>query len=94
MVEGKTKSGIKFSVDENIKEDMDIMLLLAEVQDPKTSAEEKMIALKDILWLVFGSREAVFAFTSAVNKIHGNRKADTITSELSEIFDAINAKNS
>ena len=95
MVEGITKSGIKFSIDENIKDYINLMLLLAEVQDVKSSAQDKLVATKDLLWLIFGnSRDAVYGFTNEVYKIHGNRSADTIVAELNDMFDALNAKNS
>ena len=95
MVKGKTKSGIKFSIDENIKDDADLLLLLAEVQDERADMQEKQLAIKDLLWLIFGeSRDAVYDFTKEVKRIHGNRSFDSITAELSDIFEALSAKNS
>ena len=54
-----------------------------------------MLAVKDLMWLIFGgSREAVYGFTNEVYKAHGNKTSETIIAELTEILDAINAKNS
>jgi len=95
MVEGKTKSGIKFQIDERIKDDARFLYYLAKAQDEKADMAEKSKAIMGILKLVFGSDEGVIVFMDTVaSKNGGVCNVETMLSELTEMFDAIKAKNS
>lgn len=95
MIKGKTKSGIKFQMDERIKDDARFLYYLAKAQDENADMGEKSKAIVGILRLVFGTDEGVIAFMDTVaSKNKGVCNVDTMLSELTEMFDAINAKNS
>lgn len=94
MVKGKTKSGIQFQIDERIKDDARFLYYLAKSQDDEAEMGEKTKAVMGILKLVFGSDEGVIGFMNAVaSKNEGVCGVETMLSELTEMFDAINAKN-
>ena len=95
MTKGKTKSGIKFQMDERIKDDARFLYYLAKAQDDESDMSEKSKAIMGILKLVFGSDEGVINFMNAVASVNGGIcNVDVMLSELTEMFDAINAKNS
>ncbi len=95
MVKGETKSGIKFQIDERIKDDARFLFYLSKAQDKELGVEEQSKAVVGILGLVFGSDEGVITFMNAVASTNkGVCDVQTMLSELTEIFDAINAKNS
>ena len=95
MVKGKTKSGIKFQLDERIKDDARFLYYLAKAQDEDADVSEKSKAIMGILKLVFGNDEGVINFMNAVAATNdGLCNVEVMLSELTEMFDAINAKNS
>lgn len=95
MVKGKTKSGIKFQIDERIKDDARFLYYLAKAQDDGEDLTEKSRAVVGILKLVFGDDAGVITFMDAVASANkGVCDVKTMLSELREIFDAIEAKNS
>ena len=95
MVKGKTKSGIKFQIDERIRDDARFLYYLAKAQDEESDMSEKSKAIMGILKLVFGNDEGVIGFMNAVASVNdGVCGVDVMLSELTEMFDAINAKNS
>lgn len=95
MVKGKTKSGIKFQMDERIKDDARFLYYLAKAQDEESDMGEKSKAIMGILKLVFGNDDGVINFMNAVASVNdGICNVDVMLSELTEMFDAINAKNS
>lgn len=95
MVKGKTKSGIKFQMDERIKDDARFLYYLAKAQDESADMGEKSKAIMGILKLVFGNDEGVITFMNAVASVNdGICNVEVMLSELTEMFDAINAKNS
>ena len=94
MVKGTTKSGIKFQIDDRIKEDTRFLLYHVKVQDPEIDPMEQARALMKIFELVFGSDEGVFKFMDAVANAHdGICGADELMAEWSEMLEAIKAKN-
>lgn len=94
MVKGKTKSGIKFQIDERIKDDARFLYYLTKAQDEKSDVTEKSKAVVGILKLVFGSDEGVIDFMNTVASVNkGVCDTERMLSELTEMFDAINAKN-
>ena len=95
MVKGKTKSGIKFQMDERIKDDARFLYYLAKAQDEEADMGEKSKAIMGILKLIFGTDEGVIGFMNAVASSHdGVCAVDTLLSELTDMFEAVNAKNS
>lgn len=95
MVKGKTKTGIQFQIDERIKEDARFLYYLTKVQDKDVKPEEQGKALVGILKLVFGTDEGVIQFMDAVASVHdGVCGVTEMVAEFTEIFDAVNAKNS
>jgi hypothetical protein len=94
MVKGKTKSGIKFQIDERIRDDARFIYYLSKAQDKKAGIEEQSKAITGILKLVFGDDDGVITFMNAVASTNGGIcDVSTMLSELTEIFDAIDAKN-
>ena len=95
MTEGKTKSGIKFAVDERIKNDVRFLYKISKVQNTALADEERNGALFEVLDFVFGGTEGMEAFMDAVTSANdGVCSIDAMTAELTEIFEALNAKNS
>ena len=95
MVKGKTKSGIKFQLDERIKDDARVLLYFAKMQNKDASIEESSAAMVGILKLIFGSEEGVLQFMDAVASANDGVCDITIMmTELNEMFEALNAKNS
>lgn len=94
MVKGKTKSGIKFQMDERIKDDARFLYYLTKAQDENGSLEDKSKAVMGIMKLIFGTDENVIQFMDAVAAVNdGVCNVATMLSELTEMFDALNAKN-
>lgn len=94
MIKGKTKSGIKFQLDERIKDDARFLYYLAKAQDDNTDMGEKSKAILGILKLIFGTDEGVITFMNTVaSKNSGVCNVETMLSEITEMFDAIKAKN-
>ena len=95
MVKGKTKSGIKFQMDERIKDDARFLYYLAKAQDQDAGIEEQSKAVTGILKLIFGTDEGVIQFMDAVAAVNnGICDVKNMLAELTEMFDALNAKNS
>ena len=95
MVNGTTKSGIKFQINERIKEDARLLYFLTIAQKDDDDVTDKSRAIVGMLKLVFGTDEGVISFMDAVAATHdGVCNVETMMAELNEIFDAINAKNS
>ena len=95
MVKGKTKSGIKFQLDERIKDDARFLFYIAKMQNKDVSIEESSAATMGVLKLIFGSDEGVLQFMDAVAPANNGVCDITIMmTELNEMFEALNAKNS
>lgn len=94
MVKGKTKSGIKFQLDERIKDDARFLYYMAKSQDEDADMTERSKAVMGILKLIFGNDEGVISFMNTVASTNGGVcSTDVMLSELSEMFEALNAKN-
>lgn len=95
MVKGKTKSGIKFQIDERIKDDVRFLYFMTKAQSDDADVNEKSKAIMGVLNLIFGKDEGVLSFMNAVASTNkGVCTVELMLSELTEMFDAINAKNS
>ena len=94
MVKGKTKSGIKFQLDERIKDDARFLYYMAKSQDENADMAEKSKAVMGMLKLIFGDDDGVISFMNTVASVNkGVCSIDVMLSELSEMFEALNAKN-
>lgn len=94
MVKGKTQSGIKYQLDERIKDDARFLYYLTKAQSDDDDVGEKSKAVMGILKLIFGTDEGVIQFMNAVASVNGGIcNVQVMLSELTEMFDAINAKN-
>ena len=94
MVKGKTKSGIKFQLDERIKDDARFLYYMAKSQDENADMAEKSKAVIGMLKLIFGDDDGVISFMNTVASVNkGVCSIDVMLSELSEMFEALNAKN-
>lgn len=94
MVKGKTKSGIKFQINEVVKDDARLLYMLVQLQRDDVALEDKGKTVFDMLTLIFGD-EGVMAFMNEVAAKHdGICSTEAMLAELNEILESINAKNS
>lgn len=95
MVKGKTKSGIKFSLDERVKDDSRVLFIIVQIQSDKVTVERKGVLVFDLLCLIFGTDDKVMEFMDEVASKHdGFCTTEILMEEINEIFDALGAKNS
>ncbi len=95
MVKGKTKSGIKFQIDERIKNDARFLYYLNKLGKPSDDIQEVNSSLMGMIELIFGKDEGVISFMNEVANVHdGVCNVETMFAELKEILDKVNAKNS
>lgn len=96
MIEGKTKSGISFTINEKVSEDMRVALLIAQAKkaaNEEKDAVDQMEPVIKLLELIFG--ESMMQFMDAVASTHnGVCDAKSMILELNEIFEAVKLKNS
>lgn len=94
MVKGKTKSGIQFQLDERIKDDTRFLFYLTMMNSDNVDVVEKGKHVINMLKLIFGTEEGVLQFMDAVAAVNdGVCDTTTMLSELSDMFDALDAKN-
>ena len=94
MVNGTTKSGIKFKLDDRVKDDARFLYYSVKAQDPEAEPMDQVRAMMKILEIIFGSDDGVITFMDAVANAHdGVCGAEELMAELSEMLDAIKAKN-
>ena len=98
MVKGKTKSGIKFQIDERIKNDARFLFYvnkLNKAKATKDNAEPIADYVMSLIEIIFGGEQGAITF---MNEVAAKNKGvcDTLTmmNEISEIIDATNLKNS
>ena len=95
MVKGKTQSGIKYSLDERIKDDARLLYILIQIQSDKVSVERKGALIFQFLNMIFGNDDKVMEFMDEVASKHdGICSNDVLIAEINDIFSAIGAKNS
>lgn len=93
MVKGKTKSGIKYQIDERIKDDTRLYQFATEMRG--TDEKKQSQALFDLLGLIFGGRDGVIEFQNTVAAVHdGVCTTELLMAEFTEIMEAINLKKS
>ena len=94
MVKGKTKSGIKYQINEAIRDDARLVFLLVQLQSKEVPVEKKTEALYNMLALIFGN-DGVMPFMNEVAIKHdGVCSTEAMIAELNEILESVNAKNS
>ena len=95
MIKGKTKSGIKFEMDERIKDDARVLYYLTALQSPDLEPLEASKQVFDLLGLIFGDKPNVLAFMNEVaNANDGVCDTATMLTELTSMFEAIGKKKS
>lgn len=94
VVKGKTKSGIKFQLDSNIKKDAKFLFLWTKMQ----YSDDLVLQNKyfwDFLTFIFGSDDKVEIFLDSVRDAHNGVCDDkTVGAELKEIMASLDVKNS
>ena len=94
MVKGKTKSGIQYQLDERIKDDARFLFFLTMMNSDTVDVMEKGKYVINMLRLIFGTEEGVLKFMDAVAAAHdGVCDTKTMMSEITDMFDALDAKN-
>lgn len=94
MVKGKTKSGIKYQINENIKNDARTLYLMTKMQDTSDPMAQGK-ALFDLLKMVFGGEDGMMSFMDEVASKHdGLCGTDVMIAELTEMFESTSLKNS
>ena len=97
IIEGQTKSGVKFKIDKRITEDARIMYYirnLRKYKDEKDKSTEAIDAMYSLLELMFGSGDGLMVFMNEVAFKHdGVADTEALMQELNEIFDACKLKN-
>ena len=88
MREGKTKSGFKFKVDENIFKDWEF----ATIADKLRHGEGTMKDVNEMLTMVLGEK-GFEGLKAHVKKIHGYVDVDAVKAEFTEITNATQVKN-
>lgn len=95
MVKGTTKSGIKFQIDERVKDDMRLLRIFTKMQNPDTTPEEASKLVMKAIDFIFGGEAGTDAFMDAVAGANGGIcEAETMIRELKEILEACKLKNS
>lgn len=95
VINGTTKSGIGFKIDNRIKDDVRLLYVMTKVQNPKTTPEEASELIMKLLSIIFGGDEGSLTFMNAVADVN-NGVCDTtvMIKELKEILEACKLKNS
>ena len=96
IIEGQTKSGIKFKIDKRITEDSRTMYYirnLRKYKQDKEHSEEAIDAVYALLELIFGAPGLMTFMNEVAARHDGVAKPDVLMEELNEIFEACNLKN-
>lgn len=97
IIEGQTKSGIKFKIDKRIKEDNRTMYFIRNMRkykDDKDKQEQVLDAVYSLLELIFGSGDGLLIFLNETAMRHdGVASSAALIEELSDIFEVCGLKN-
>ena len=94
IIEGKTKSGISFTLDTRVKDDARFLHYLVKMQDKSDRLKQAkyMYALLDMM---FGGDDGVMVFENEIAKRHnGICTEKELLAELQDIFEVLKLKNS
>lgn len=94
MVKGKTKSGIKYQINEAIRDDARLLYLLVQLQSDNVAVETKGKIVFDMLTLIFGNDGVMPFMNEVADKHDGVCSTEAMLTEMNEILESINAKNS
>lgn len=86
MIEGKTKSGFKYKVDERVKKDWRLVRAIANSQ--KDDADIKLAAIVDMIQLVLGDQEELL-MQHIMKKNDGFVPLERMQSEITEIITSV-----
>lgn len=86
MIEGKTKSGFKYKVDERIKTDWRLVKAIADSQNDDMNV--KLKAVVEMIQLVLGDNEELF-MQHIMKKNEGFIPMEKVNAEISEIIQSI-----
>ena len=95
LITGETRSGIKFTIDQRIKDDTRTVLYMTQMQNKSLDMLTQSQALFSLLELMFGEGEGLNIFMNEV-AAHHNGVADvhSLIEELTDLFESIKLKNS
>lgn len=94
IIEGQTRSGIKYKIDKNVVEDTRTLSLVRRIRKLKDDKEQVIDAIMDLFEFMFGSEEAFWIFQTEIAAHHnGVCTATALMDELNDIFDACKIKN-
>lgn len=96
MDKGITKSGLKFTINEEISKKGEIAFYLADLQREDVPDDEKVKIFNEfLLETIFGGISGKYEFIRESKRIHGeNATIAEMMGDIREIFEAINEKNS
>lgn len=92
IVKGQTSSGLKFTIDSRVKDDVRLLYYLTKAKKDDAPSMEKAEAVMSMLGIIFGDQLEIFINEVAIRH-NGVADANSLMNELTEIFDAINLKN-
>lgn len=94
IIEGETRSGLKFKISALVKDDTRVMYLLTRMQKQSLDVMLKNQALFDLLEVVFGSGDDFYTFMNEVAYRHdGVADPQSLMDEITDIFEAVKLKN-
>jgi hypothetical protein len=92
IVKGKTTSGISFTIDSRVKDDVRLLYYLTKAKKEDVPSIDKAEAVMSMLGLIFGDNLEIFI--GEVAKRHdGIADVESLIQEITEIFDTIKLKN-
>ena len=89
IVKGTTKSGIKYELDDKIKEDARFVFIMSKLQDDsiRENVHEALHTLRSMFNLIFGTDEQTMLFMDAVADAHGGVcSTANLIAEMNEMF--------
>ena len=94
LIEGETRSGLKFKINAAVREDTRVLYLLTRMQTESLPIMEKSKALFNLMEVIFGSGEGFLTFQNDVAFRHGGIvNTQTLMDEVSDIIEAAKLKN-
>lgn len=94
LIEGETRSGLKFKINAAVREDTRVLYLLTRMQTESLPIMEKSKALFNLMEVIFGSGEGFLTFQNEVAFRHGGIvNTQTLMDEVSDIIEAAKLKN-
>lgn len=95
MVRGKTQSGIKYTVNENVKKDARFSYFLTKAMNENIAETERGSAVFSMIAILFGGEDKMIVFMDEVaKKNNGVCDEEVLMREVSEILESIGAKKS